>query len=99
MRSTSGSFPFRANEATRRRKVTGKLSSTDKGKVSKMVSAAQTCLDDAKRLLSAPTPEEKGAAQRALDPPMTEFKAEKYHFDQLVAGGIKQAGEWERQRR
>jgi hypothetical protein len=34
----------------------------------KMVSAAQTCLDDTKRLVSALTPEERSAAQRASDP-------------------------------
>jgi len=62
----------------------------------KMVSAGQTCLDDAKRLVSAPTPEERSAAQRASDPLMTALKAEKYHFDQLVAEGVKKAGEWER---
>jgi len=33
----------------------------------KMVSAAQACLDDAKRLTIAPTQEEKSAAPRAAD--------------------------------
>jgi hypothetical protein len=65
----------------------------------KMVSAAQTCLDDAKRLVSAPTPEEKKAAQRASDFLLTAFKIEENNFDQLVAEGVKKAGEWERQRR
>jgi hypothetical protein len=65
----------------------------------KMVSAAQTCLDDAKRLVSAPTPEEKKAAQTASDLLLRGFNIEKNNFDQLVAEGVKKAGEWERLRR
>jgi hypothetical protein len=65
----------------------------------KMITAAQACLTVAQRLASAPTQEERNAAQKAAGPLLSDFDSESSAFNRIIAEGLKKAGEWERYHR
>ncbi len=65
----------------------------------KMIAAAQACLFAAQKLTSAPTQDEKNAAQKAANALLVDFDMESSAYHRIIAEGLKKAGEWERSHR
>lgn len=62
----------------------------------KLISAAQDCLNAANRITNAATKDERHAAQESAEKFLWDFDRESSLYKNLVAEGVKKAGDWQR---
>jgi hypothetical protein len=65
----------------------------------KVIGAAQAVLDAAQKILKAPTRAEQASARTATVKLLSDLDWQRNNYDQLVAEGVKKAGDWERKPR